>query len=171
MKPAVVVLIFCTDNDRQDNSSNIRYEGYQKPYFATAPDGSLLLSGQPVPKSRLQAMKEDWWVRHSWLVRLANAVYLKLRHPALRVPDPTERLIDKIREFAEANGAKFLVGLQANDAALTRHLEARAIPFVTFDGADAYPGEGGCRALDAGGTSARRRAVAWAAVGQRRARH
>ena len=99
MKPAVVVLIFCTDNDRQDNSSNIRYEGYQKPYFATAPDGSLVLSGQPVPKSRLQAMKEDWWVRHSWLVRLANAVYLKLRHPALRVPDPTERLIDKIREF------------------------------------------------------------------------
>jgi hypothetical protein len=142
VKPAVVVLIFCTDNDRQDNSSNIRYEGYQKPYFATAPDGSLLLSGQPVPKSRLQAMKEDWWVRHSWLIRLANAVYLKLRHPALRVPDPTERLIDKIREFAEANGAKFLVGLQANDAALTRHLEARAIPFVTFDGADAYPGEG-----------------------------
>jgi hypothetical protein len=56
-------------------------------------------------------MKEDWWVRHSWLIRLANAVYLKLRHPALRVPDPTERLIDKIREFAEANGAKFLVGL------------------------------------------------------------
>jgi hypothetical protein len=65
VKPAVVVLIFCTDNDREDNSSNIRYEGYQKPYFATAPDGSLVLQGQPVPKSRLQAMKEDWWVRHS----------------------------------------------------------------------------------------------------------
>ena len=65
-------------------------------------------------------------MRHSWLIRLANAVYLKLRHPALRVPDPTERLVDKIREFVEANGAKFLVGLQATDAALTRHLEARA---------------------------------------------
>ena len=39
VKPAVVVLIFCTDNDRQDNSTNIRYEGYQKPYFATAADG------------------------------------------------------------------------------------------------------------------------------------
>jgi hypothetical protein len=142
VKPAVVVLIFCTDNDRQDNSSNIRYEGYQKLYFATASDGSLVLRGQPVPKSRLQAIKEDWWVRHSWLVRLANAVYLKLRHPALQVPDPTERLVDKIREFVEANGSKFLVGLQTNDAALVRHLEARAIPFVTFDGAAIYPGEG-----------------------------
>ncbi len=36
VKPAVVVLIFCTDNDRDDNSTNIRYEGYQKPYFTTA---------------------------------------------------------------------------------------------------------------------------------------
>ena len=32
-------------------------------------------------------------MRHSWLVRLANAVYLKVRHPMLRVPDPTERLV------------------------------------------------------------------------------
>jgi hypothetical protein len=140
VKPAIVVLIFCTDNDRADNSTNIRYEGYQKPYFATAADRSLVLSGQPVPKSRLQAIKEDWWVRHSWLVRLADAVYLKLRHPAVQVPDATEGLVDKIREFVEANGAKFLVGLQTTDAALARHLEAARIPFVAFDGAAAYPG-------------------------------
>jgi hypothetical protein len=142
VKPTVVVLMFCTDNDREDNSTNIRYEGYQKPYFATAADGSLVLQGQPVPQSRLQAIKEDWWVRHSWLVRLANAVYLKLRHPMLRVPDPTERLVDKIKEYVEANGAKFLVGMQTTDASLVRHLEAKHIPFVTFDGAEAYPGAG-----------------------------
>ena len=51
VRPAVVVLMFCTDNDRQDNSTNIRYEGYQKPYFETGPDGALVLKGQPVPKS------------------------------------------------------------------------------------------------------------------------
>jgi hypothetical protein len=135
VKPAIVVLIFCTDNDRADNSTNIRYEGYQKPYFATAADRSLVLSGQPVPKSRLQAIKEDWWVRHSWLVRLANAVYLKLRHPAVQVLDPTERLVDRIREFVEANGAKLLVGLQTTDAALALHLQA-----AHFDGAAFYPG-------------------------------
>ena len=140
VKPAIVVLIFCTDNDRADNSSNIRYEGYQKPYFTVAPDGALLLAGQPVPKSRLQAIKEDWWVRHSWLVRLANAVYLKLRHPMLQLPDPTERLVDKIRQFVEASGGKFLVGLQTTDAALVRHLRAAPTPFVSFDGAAAYPG-------------------------------
>src|SRR5437660_10450424 len=54
VKPAVVVLIFCTQNDRLDNSTNIRYEGYQTPYFEKAADGSLVLRGQPVPISHLQ---------------------------------------------------------------------------------------------------------------------
>jgi hypothetical protein len=138
VEPAVVVLIFCTQNDRDDNSTNIRYEGYQKPYFATTPDGSLVLEGQPVPLSRLQYIREVWWVRHSWLMRLANAVYLKITHPKLFVPDPTERIIDKMRDLVESNGAKFLVGLQLTDAALIRHLEARHIPFVTLDGAGFY---------------------------------
>ena len=124
----MVVLIFCTQNDRQDNSTNIRYEGYQKPYFATAPDGSLVLSGQPVPTSRLQAIKEVWLVRHLWLARLASAVYLKLRHPMLVVPDPTERLVGKLRDFVQARGARFLVGLQYRDPELMRYLQAERIP-------------------------------------------
>ena len=138
VRPAFVVLIFCTQNDRDDNSTNIRYEGYHKPYFATLPDGSLALEGVPVPKSRLQYIKEDWWVRHSWLMRLVNAVYLKLRYPKLTVPDPTERLVDKMRAFVEANGAEFLVGLQSSDQALIAHLKANRIPYVSFDGADFY---------------------------------
>jgi hypothetical protein len=145
VKPAVVVLIFCAQNDRADNSTDLRYEDYHKPYFTIAPDGSLALQGQPVPKSRLQYIKENWWVRHSWVVRLANAAYMKLVHPKVTVPDPTERLIDKMREFVETNGAKFLVGLQATDAELVRHLQASQIPFVTLDGAELYasPSVGG----------------------------
>ena len=145
VKPAIVVLMFCTQNDREDNSTNIRYEGYHKPYFATAPDGSLELRGQPVPLSRLQYIKEVWWVRHSWLARLANAVYLKIRYPKLDVPDPTERLVDEIARFVTLNGAKFLVGIQSADDALMRHLRDRQISFVSFDGAPSYPGtsEGG----------------------------
>jgi hypothetical protein len=141
IKPAVVMLIFCTQNDRLDNSTNIRYEGYQKPYFATAADGSLVLRGEPVPISRLQYIKEDWLVRNLWLARLVTAAYIKIRHPVLFVPDPTERLVDQIREFVEASGAKFLVGLQFTDPDLVRHLQARGIPFVSFDGADIYPGD------------------------------
>jgi hypothetical protein len=140
VQPAVVVLIFCTQNDRLDNSTNIRYEDYQKPYFATAPDGSLVLQGQPVPESRLQYIKEDWLVHNLWLARLVTLAYVKIRHPLLFVPDPTERLVSKIRDFVEANGAKFLVGLQYRDPELILHLQANRIPFVTFDGAAFYPG-------------------------------
>ena len=145
VRPAIVVLMFCTQNDRGDNSTNIRYEGYHKPYFTIAPDGSLELKGQPVPLSRLQYIKEVWWVRHSWLARLANAVYLKIRYPKLDVPDPTERLVDEMARFVTANGATFLVGIQSTDEALMRHLSNRRIPFVSFDGAPAYEGksEGG----------------------------
>ncbi len=142
VRPAVVVLIFCTQNDRQDNSTNILQEGYQKPYFTTAPDSSLMLRGQPVPKSRLQYIKEDWLVRNLWLARLVATIYVKVRYPLLFVPDPTERLVSKIRDFVETNGAKFLVGLQYGDPALIRYLQANRIPFVTFDGALFYPGAG-----------------------------
>jgi hypothetical protein len=140
VRPAIVVLVFCTMNDRGDNSTNIRHEGYHKPYFETAPDGSLKLRGQPVPLSRLQYINEVWWVRNAWLARLANAVYLKIRHPKLDVPDPTERLVDAMAGFVAANGAKFFVGLQSSDDELIRHLQNRRISFVALDGAVSYVG-------------------------------
>ncbi len=79
VKPAVVVLIFCSDNDRLDNRTNIRYASYHKPYFAMQADGSLALMGQPVPKSQLLYIRDDWLVRHLWLARLATNVYVRLQ--------------------------------------------------------------------------------------------
>ncbi len=143
IEPKVVVLIVCTDNDRIDNKVNIRYDGYQKPYFATAADNSLVLSGQPVPKSRQLYYKEDWWVRHSWLVRAAVYAYLEIKYPPLFVPDPTERLVSKIHEFVEARGARLLVGLQSRDDKLVQHLQSEKIPFVVVDGAEAYSAQYG----------------------------
>ncbi len=141
VKPAVVVLIFCAENDRSDNSSNVN-DSYQKPYFATRPGGSVVLMGQPVPRSQLLYIKEDWLVRNLWLARLATNIYVRLRYPQSFVPDPTEKLVGMIREFVEGNGAKFLVGIQGRDEALVRYLETNRIPFVKLDGAAFYPGAG-----------------------------
>jgi hypothetical protein len=137
-QPAVVVLIFCTANDRLDNGTNVRYDGYQKPYFATAADGTLMLRGQPVPKSRQLYIKQDWLVRHLWLARVVAFAYVEIRHPQVYVPDPTERIVSKIREFVEAHGARLIVGLQFGDDKLIQHLRAERIPFVAFNGAEAY---------------------------------
>ena len=139
VKPAVVVLVFCTQNDREDNGTNIRYEGYHKPYFTIGPDGQLELKGQPVPVSRLQYFKEASLVRNLWLARLAVSVYLKIRYPVLFVPDPTEKLLGKIRSFVEGNGAKFLVAMNVRDDHLIRYLELNGISFTSLDGAAFYP--------------------------------
>src|SRR5438067_11213655 len=40
--PNVVVLMFCTDNDRKDNSSNTRYDVHYKPYFVMTRTGLQL---------------------------------------------------------------------------------------------------------------------------------
>jgi hypothetical protein len=149
-RPSVVVLIFCTANDRLDNATNIRYDGYQKPYFDTASDGTLVLRGQPVPKSRQLYIKEDWLVRHLWLARVAAFAYVEIRHSQLYVPDPTERIVTRMREFVEARGARLIVGLQLSDGKLIQHLNAEHIPFVAFDGAEAYSDRYGAHWTPAG---------------------
>ena len=150
IQPALVVLIFCTDNDRLDNATNIRYDGYQKPYFATAANGELVLRGQPVPLSRQLYIKQSWLVHHLWLARLAAFAYVELQHPQVYVPDPTEKIVSKMREFVEAHGARLVVGVQSRDDQLTRHLQAEQIPFVSFEGAETYSSRFGGHWLPSG---------------------
>jgi len=136
VKPAVVVLIFCGLNDRADNTRSRYYFDYYKPYFATQPDGSLQLMGQPVPRSHVLLFRDQWLIRNLWLARLVTNVYMRVMHPPVTVPDPTEKLVGKIRDFVEGNGSKFMVGIQHHDEALVRYLEANRIPFVKLEGAD-----------------------------------
>ena len=138
INPDVVVLFFCTDNDRKDNTSNVRYGRYRKPYFETAADGTLQLKGQPVPKSLQLLIKESWLVRHLWLARAAALAGVEISAPPVDVPDPTEHLVGKIHDFVAAHGVKLLVALQSTDDRLIARLKADHIPHVAFDGAPAY---------------------------------
>lgn len=142
VKPDVVVLMFCTDNDRADNQTSIRYDGYRKPLFVPS-GGGLQLSGQPVPWSLQNYVSENWLVRNLWLARMAVAAYVEVRYPRVSVPDATEQLVDKIGEFVQASGARFAVGMQSSDQKLMQHLGEKKIPFVAFDGAEAYPSDNG----------------------------
>lgn len=137
IKPAVVVLTVVA-NDRADNSSNVRYDGYFKPYFATLPDGTLQLRGQPPPRPRQLYFRDNWLVRNVWIARAAVFAYIGLAHQIVTVPDPTERLIGRMRDFVEARGAKFLVGLQSMEPAASSYLAAQGIPYTAFDGAESY---------------------------------
>jgi hypothetical protein len=141
IEPSVVVLMFTVVNDRWDNSSNVRYDGYFKPYFDTAPDGRLLLKGQPAPKPRQLYFRESGLVRNLWIARAAVFAWTQLRHPAVTVPDPTERLIGMMRDYVTEKRATFLVGLQITEPQLVGYLQEQKIPYVAFDGADIYRGQ------------------------------
>ncbi len=142
VRPDIIVLMFCTGNDRADNSANMRNGGYYKPYLERAADGAWRFAGQPVPWSRHVYFRESPLVRNLWLARAAVTGFVQLAHPEIEVPDPTERLVSMMREMVEARGAKFLVGLQYHDAQLEAFLRARGIAFTSFDGAPSYSGDG-----------------------------
>lgn len=140
IKPDAVVLIFCSDNDREDNSSNMRYDGYYKPYAVQGPGGRLEFRGRPVPKSRRVYFADDWLVRNSWVARVAVAAWVQVAVPRIYVPDPTERLIVTMRDFAAARGARFMVGVQQreHDPQIDTFLDAQAIPNTSFDDAESF---------------------------------
>jgi hypothetical protein len=135
IKPDVVVLVVCVDNDRADNTQNVRYDSF-KPYFEMMPDGEGQFRGQPVPKSPRLYFTQNWLFEHVWLARLAASAYVELRHPRVTVPDPTEKLVGMMHDFVQARGAKFLVGLQHQETPLEAFLQRQNIPYTTFDGAE-----------------------------------
>jgi GDSL-like lipase/acylhydrolase family protein len=140
IKPDVVVLIYCSDNDRFDNTQNIRYDGYYKPYLVQAADGRSEFHGRPVPKSRRVYFVDNWLVRNLWLARVAVSAYVEVSVPRVTVPDPTERLVAMMRDLAAARGAKFLVGVQSreHDPRIGPFLDAQGIPNTSFDGAESF---------------------------------
>jgi hypothetical protein len=142
VKPQVVVLTVCVDNDRDDNSSSFRYRRYYKPYFARTPEGEWQLRGYPLPPSKRQLFTGNAWAENSLLVRFAIFRYIAIRHAEVIVPDPTEHLINMVRRTAEARGARLVVGLQRHEPRLEAHLRAQGIPFTKFDDAKAYPTAG-----------------------------
>lgn len=138
VRPAVVVLLFCTDNDRLDNGTNVRYGGYRKPYFEVGADGTLIAKGQPVPRSLKLLIRDRWLPHHLWLARLAALAYVEIGSGQVFVADPTDKLIDAMNRFVAGNGARLLVALQHRDDRLIAHLGDAKIPFVTLDGAAVY---------------------------------
>ncbi len=133
-KPNFVVLMFCVDNDRQDNTTNSN-GGYYKPYVEQTPDGRWVFAGQPAPNSRHAYFVGNRIVKNLWLARAAVTGYIYFRYPKITVPDPTDRLVEMMHDFVTARHAKFLVGLQRHDARLEMFLRAQGIPYASFDGA------------------------------------
>src|SRR5215813_3506157 len=137
--PKYVVLTFCVDNDRDDNTSSYRYRKYHKPYFVRTGDGEWQVRGYPLPRPSRNDVTGSAWFEHFALGRFASDTYLALRNREIIMPDPTEDLIGMMRRTVEARGARLVVGLQRHEPRLETYLQEQKIPYTTFDDAPGYP--------------------------------
>lgn len=142
-RPRVVFLVYCADNDKEDNDWNVRYNGYYKPYFIKVGD-RLALEGVPVPGSERAFCAAHRTLCRSRVIRLLARAYYSIRQPPARLhPDPTLEILGQMREFVEDRGARFLVGLQYQKGRVPKYLADHRIPFVDLAGASRYPTAGG----------------------------
>lgn len=142
-RPDVVVLLFC-GNDPDDNTANIRYQGYYKPYF-DAGHGGLTLQGVPVPVSHNFHFVTFAPLYHSVLFwELSSLLERALApKPIQVVPDPTGPLILAIRDFLAKKGVPFAIGFVERNNDIARLASESAIPFVDLMTPLRYPDHGG----------------------------
>jgi len=129
-QPRIVFLEFTTDNDEDDNSTDMRYGTYFKPYFK--PDGDKLqLCGVPVPLSVNYFIAGRSLLSRSYLARLAVKAYLShVYPPPASFANPTSTIIKNMHAFVSGRGATLLVGLQQPHPELEKFLRNEGIPFV-----------------------------------------
>ena len=122
--PKIVFIVFCYDNDRLDNSMNIRYSNYYKPYY-TIKNKELSIQGTPVPKSESHYFSEHPLLSRSYIIRLVIRSYFRQTNPELVLnEDPTHALYTEIKKFTDSKGAELMVGFQKRDQLLEQHLDS-----------------------------------------------
>jgi Protein of unknown function (DUF3772) len=156
LKPRVVVLTFSNDNDRDDNTSSLRYQTNYKPYFVQVAEGEWQIRGYPLPAPTRPYVGGIPWIESFALARAAALAWAGLRYNELIVPDRTEDLVEMLRRTAQARGAILAVGLQRRDAKLEAYLQSRHVPYVTLEDAPRYQLAGGHWTADGNRQVARR---------------
>jgi len=142
-RPRVVFLVFSTETDPDDNSSNERYGGYFKPYY-TLQNGRLELHGVPVPRAEKVFLADHDFLSRFYLVRLLTRAWFRVAGPrVLNNPDPTGALILQLQRYVQMKGAALLVGLTAPYPPLQQALDFLRVPYVVLSTTLRYPAFGG----------------------------
>lgn len=138
-KPRIVFLVFCSETDDDDNSSNVRYGGYYKPY-CTVVSNRLTLQGIPVPQCERGWLAEHPFASDYYVARLLARCWFKLTNPPeiLHQP-PTGPIIRDMQKFVALKSATLLVGLTRTNPPLEQFLTYFKIPFVRLDTNLRYP--------------------------------
>jgi len=138
--PRLVCLIFCVENDHEDNSLPIR-NGAFKPYYTTNSAG-LRLNGVPVPWSEQLFCSAHRSLSRSYLFRgIVRAARKLTIPPAVRHDDPTTAIIAEIQKYLNARNVPFIIGLTAPDPPLAHFLKESKIACLDLSAANRFPGD------------------------------
>ena len=145
LRPDIVFLLICSENDRDDNSSSFRYE-YYKPYFVADHD-QLRLAGVPVPKSMRYYQAEhpalfELLGRSAILTALTNVAGRVFLPRPVQVPDPTVAIVQQTRDLAASKQARFLCGVTDPRPGLEAGLQSRGIACLDLGTDFRYPSHG-----------------------------
>src|SRR5215468_3697831 len=83
VNPKYVVMTFCVDNDRDDNTSSLHYwtyGKYYKPYFVRTPEGEWQVRGYALPRLKRDDITGSAWAERFALARFAVYAYWTLRN-------------------------------------------------------------------------------------------
>lgn len=142
VKPSIVLLSFCSENDVGENTHHRVHNGYFKPYFEAEAD-KLKIAGVPVRKSSRYFLSSHPWLAKSvfvrWVVETFEVVFLT-KTP--RPPDPTLLLVEQVVAEVRAMKAKPFVLLTSNYPPLVELLEKLSVKFVVLTNVERYPHEG-----------------------------
>ncbi len=138
-KPDIVFLMF-EDNDRDDNSTNVRYDGYYKPYFVIQ-SNKLVLKGIPVPKSQNYYYHEHSGFFKSYLFSAVLKVIFQIASPTIHVPDPTNNIICEMNSFLKANNSTLIIGFIDKDQDMESNCIKSNIPYIALQTSYRYPGD------------------------------
>jgi lysophospholipase L1-like esterase len=135
IKPKVVFVIFC-NNDFYNNSNNVVYHGYYKPYFSVE-DGKLKVQDTPAKISGNYKMltfdKDHPILSNSHLIKWAAKMLYRASYNFDKnhdIEDPTHEIFKEMNNFLKARGSKLVVGTIDHNPELEELLAQENIDFI-----------------------------------------
>jgi GDSL-like Lipase/Acylhydrolase family len=140
-QPDLVFLIVSQQNDLIDNSINLNYGGYYKPYFVVG-DG-LELRGVPVPRAFNYFFSEHPRLARSYALRAAARLWFQRTAPPLvKNPDPTLAILGALRGYLAERGRELRIGIHGGSTRLPYALQLDGFRFVDLDNNYRFPEQG-----------------------------
>jgi hypothetical protein len=136
-KPDIVFLVYY-NNDSLDNSSNVRYGGYYKPYFVIQ-NGMLVSKGIPVAKSFNYYYYEHPGLFNSYLFNAVLKLIFMATRPEIIVPDPTEDIICEMNNYIKTNNSLFIVGFIDENPPMELMCRNNNIAYLSLQNSYRYP--------------------------------